>query len=138
MAARAILEAHAEKTGWNVESMFDLLCDYVDNQQSDDALEDFVAEHAADECDETAAGHMVKCARCDKGVRDDASYGLGDVGDNTYPSFCSSACYDLGPMAPLVCADCGKATKPLDGGPVVCPCGALLTTDRDSRPLEAT
>jgi len=54
MAARAILDELAERTGWNTGTMLDLLCEYIDNQMSDEALEDFLTERADAEAAETA------------------------------------------------------------------------------------
>jgi hypothetical protein len=52
MAARDILEEHAASTGWNVDSMLEIVCAYVDNQQSNDAFEDFVRRRAEEELEE--------------------------------------------------------------------------------------
>ena len=49
MGAMDILLRAAERTGWNTDSMLDVLCDYVDNQQADDALEDYVTRRADEE-----------------------------------------------------------------------------------------
>lgn len=48
MGARDTLERAAARTGWNTDSMLDVICAYVDNQGCDDAVADFV-EAAADE-----------------------------------------------------------------------------------------
>jgi ERCC4-related helicase len=54
MSARDILDRHAEAAGWDESELLDLLCEYVDNQGSEDALEDFFAMRA-EEAAETAA-----------------------------------------------------------------------------------
>lgn len=38
----------------------------------------------------------VECARCGYKLKDADSFGDGEVGDFTMPSFCSRACYDAG------------------------------------------
>lgn len=42
----------------------------------------------------------VNCACCNKRVPEDQSFGDGDMGDDSIPSFCSRECYDKGP-API-------------------------------------
>lgn len=49
MPAEAILDEICESTGWNDESKLALLCEYIDNQQCDDAFEDFLAKKAEEE-----------------------------------------------------------------------------------------
>lgn len=49
MAAKALLEEFAERTGWNESTMLDLLCEYVDRQMSDDVLEEFLTQRESDE-----------------------------------------------------------------------------------------
>jgi hypothetical protein len=44
MSARDIVEEYADRNGWDDESIIVLLCDYVENQQSNDALEDYLRE----------------------------------------------------------------------------------------------
>lgn len=56
MAAKALLEEFAERTGWSESTMLDLLCEYVDGQMSDDALEEFLTQRENDEGAETEAG----------------------------------------------------------------------------------
>lgn len=46
---RTLLEQYAQRTGWNVESMLDILCDYVDNQGSHDVLADYLQERVEEE-----------------------------------------------------------------------------------------
>jgi hypothetical protein len=43
MSARAILEDTAERLGWNLGMKYELLMEYVERQQSDEAFADFVA-----------------------------------------------------------------------------------------------
>jgi hypothetical protein len=50
MDAKDILEKNAVRTGWNVDSMLEIACRYIDNQQSSAAFADFVSQ-AADEED---------------------------------------------------------------------------------------
>ena len=50
MDAKDILEKIAARTGWNPDSMLEIACRYIDNQQSAAAFEDFVSQ-AADEED---------------------------------------------------------------------------------------
>lgn len=52
MSTRAIIERYAADTGWDIDSMFSLLCQYVDNQQDDDAVEDYFATAAEEELEE--------------------------------------------------------------------------------------
>lgn len=49
MAAREILEEIAEDHGWTKRTMLDLCLEYIDNQQSDDAFQDFLETRAEDE-----------------------------------------------------------------------------------------
>lgn len=48
MSAESILNEIGDQQGWNDHSKIQLLCQYIDNQQSDDALADFL-QQAADE-----------------------------------------------------------------------------------------
>ena len=34
-----------DQQGWTLETVFELLCEYISNQDSDDALIDFFEEH---------------------------------------------------------------------------------------------
>jgi len=52
MAAQAILDEISEKTGWNDESKLLLLYEYIDNQQNDEALSDFLERKATEESSE--------------------------------------------------------------------------------------
>ena len=40
-----------DEQGWTDETLLDLVLVYVTNQQSDDAFEDYLREHCADEDD---------------------------------------------------------------------------------------
>jgi hypothetical protein len=55
MAARDIIEQIAHDTGveWNEDSMIDILCDYIDNQDSMEAFEDYVQTRAEEELEDT-------------------------------------------------------------------------------------
>ena len=48
MGAREILEMGAENTGWNMDSMLYIVCEYVDNQKDNNSFQDFV-DRAVDE-----------------------------------------------------------------------------------------
>lgn len=41
---RKILDKYAAKTGCDIEAMLDIACEYIENQGSNDAFEDFVAQ----------------------------------------------------------------------------------------------
>jgi len=47
--ARDLIDQFGEQCGWNAESKIDLLCDYINNQQSADALQDFLQQQADEE-----------------------------------------------------------------------------------------
>lgn len=54
--AQGFIESISEETGvcWNESSIISILCDYIDNQQSFTAFEDYVrrrAEEELQECD---------------------------------------------------------------------------------------
>jgi len=66
MSAESIIDRVAERTGWNDASKLALALDYIDNQQSDDAWEDFL-ERAADEEDPEDEDY-VTCKFCRKRV----------------------------------------------------------------------
>lgn len=55
MSAREILEEIAEEKGWTKKTMLDLCLEYIDNQDSDDAFQDFL-ETAAENEDLECAG----------------------------------------------------------------------------------
>lgn len=46
------MDFYAEKCGWNVQTQLDLALQYIANQGSDDAFDDFLAEIADEECTE--------------------------------------------------------------------------------------
>jgi len=46
---RIIFANAAEKAGWNPESQVEILLDYIENQNSDLALEDFLNEKIQEE-----------------------------------------------------------------------------------------
>lgn len=47
--ARDLIDRFGERCGWNDDSKIDLLCDYINNQQSGDALQDFLQQQADEE-----------------------------------------------------------------------------------------
>lgn len=49
MNAKDILEEYAEETGWDAASKIELLCQYIDNQQNNSALRDFLKGQAEEE-----------------------------------------------------------------------------------------
>ena len=49
MPAEAILNELVETTGWNEATQLMLCLEYIENQQSDDAFEDFLEKRAEDE-----------------------------------------------------------------------------------------
>lgn len=49
MSAGAIIEKYQGAQGWTDLTVLDLLITYVDNQGSDDALEDYLAQACDDE-----------------------------------------------------------------------------------------
>lgn len=53
MTSQEILAKHWPQTGWDTDSMLDIICEYVDNQGANDAFADFVAEKAAEEQQDT-------------------------------------------------------------------------------------
>lgn len=56
MHAEAILNEYADRAGWDESSMLFICLEYIDNQQSNDAFEDFVrrqCEEEESESDET-------------------------------------------------------------------------------------
>lgn len=44
-----ILDIYAGQQGWNDHTKITLLCNYIANQQCDDAFEDFLAQQADEE-----------------------------------------------------------------------------------------
>lgn len=49
MSASSIMDNAASKTGWNADSQLAIALAYIDNQDSEDAFEDFVAEAVQEE-----------------------------------------------------------------------------------------
>ena len=49
MSAQSIIDLYATSTGWNEDSIIDILCEYIDNQSSPEAFEDFVQRKAEEE-----------------------------------------------------------------------------------------
>lgn len=49
MSAEVIINEIGDQQGWNDQSKVLLLCQYIDNQQQNDALEDFLRQAADDE-----------------------------------------------------------------------------------------
>jgi hypothetical protein len=49
MTAEYTLARFAEEQGWNTDSQLSLALQYIDNQRSDDAWGDFLAQQAAEE-----------------------------------------------------------------------------------------
>ncbi len=49
MSARSIIDSFDSRVGWDDNSKIELLCQYIDNQQSDDALQDFLEQQAQEE-----------------------------------------------------------------------------------------
>jgi hypothetical protein len=47
--ARNLIDDIGERCGWNAESKIDLLCDYINNQQDDGCLSDFLEAQAQEE-----------------------------------------------------------------------------------------
>lgn len=47
MDAQTILETAAETTGWNTQSMLDMICEYVDNQGDNGCFQDFINEQVS-------------------------------------------------------------------------------------------
>ena len=45
----ALLRAFAARTSWNTDTLLGLLCEYIDNQESEDVLNDFLLEKEASE-----------------------------------------------------------------------------------------
>lgn len=54
MSARFIIEKISEETGvcWNEDSIIEILCDYIDNQNSTAAFEDYISRRAKEENEE--------------------------------------------------------------------------------------
>jgi hypothetical protein len=46
MDAQSILERFGKLTNWNFKEMLEVACEYIDNQQANDAFADFVSEAA--------------------------------------------------------------------------------------------
>lgn len=44
-----IIEEAIPLSGWNEDSVIAVLCDYIDNQQANDAFQDFIVQRIADE-----------------------------------------------------------------------------------------
>lgn len=65
MSAEVILEEYAEEMGWNDRSKVLLLCQYIDNQGSDAALEDFLTQQRDEELD---ANHSRRRGRTRIGI----------------------------------------------------------------------
>ena len=61
---------------------------------SDEQIAD-CAELTCDFCG-TRLDWLVDCAHCSKVIPDVLSWGDGDVGDRSIPSFCSEPCYHAG------------------------------------------
>lgn len=49
MSALKLLEDVAEYAGWDTEAMLDAACQYIDNQQSEEAFDDFITRRANEE-----------------------------------------------------------------------------------------
>lgn len=49
MSAHQILLNAAQRTGWNLESMLQIACDYIDNQQDETAFQEHVNRQEAEE-----------------------------------------------------------------------------------------
>jgi hypothetical protein len=52
MSAYAVLTTIADDQGWNTDTQLGLLLEYIDNQGSLDAFEDFLREHECATCGE--------------------------------------------------------------------------------------
>lgn len=50
-ATENVIAKHRQAPGWSDQTVLDLLVEYIDNQQSDDALDDFLATKAAEDQD---------------------------------------------------------------------------------------
>jgi len=48
MSVLTIVEEYAERNKWSERDVIEILCDYLDNQQSNDAVEDHL-KHAEEE-----------------------------------------------------------------------------------------
>lgn len=59
-----ILSKYAERCGWTEEVQVDVLCEYVSNQQSDDAFEDFLKV----KYEEYLADDNLLCRKCGSNV----------------------------------------------------------------------
>jgi hypothetical protein len=57
----------------------------------------------ASKCRECGKTIQVACARCGKRIAEADSWGDGDVGDDSLPSFCSKTCYEAGPTSVEPC-----------------------------------
>lgn len=73
MSAEGILDEIAERTGWNERSKLTLALEYIDNQDSPDAWQDFL-EHAADEDENAVYVPMVSCKFCGKAIPNADAY----------------------------------------------------------------
>ncbi len=76
---RKILEEYATKSGWDIDAMLDIACEYIENQDSAEAFKDFVAEQAESAViNSFKLGDFVLVAATDK--VDDMSWGDEFVG----------------------------------------------------------
>ena len=107
------------RNGASASDLFDF---FDDNPGACEAVVDFVLEHGQDRdgndledeytCRECGTHNtetdrrcenkdcrfllIAQCAACGEDVREEDSYGEGDIGDEDVPSFCSNACYSEG------------------------------------------
>lgn len=49
MTVQEILDKYSAHTGWDLYSQFDLVCEYVENQKSNQEFEDYIARKATEE-----------------------------------------------------------------------------------------
>jgi hypothetical protein len=82
--AETILDEIAEKQGWNLETKLDLCLEYIQNQGSNDAFEDFLKDRAGEESDPGVCGEDAECAGCNGDECGNAADYYDDV-DNEEP-----------------------------------------------------
>lgn len=61
MSSRDLLEDAGLRAGWTINTMLDVICDYVDNQDSDAALEDYLSVRMGEE---ETMGRDDLCEKC--------------------------------------------------------------------------
>lgn len=77
MSAHEIAERHQEEQGWTDATLLDLCLDYIENQKSPEAFEDFLAESGEDV--PAGGGDTKRCKFCETELHLDGAVWVDDT-----------------------------------------------------------